>query len=246
MTVDYKVKSIAKQNAFSKYRDLMYGDMPLGRVILAEIVITLFGWIPGLLGLGLRSIFYPLMFPTIGKKVVFGRDVTIRHPHKIKLGDHVIIDDNAVIDAKGDGNEGISFGSHVYIGRNSIVYCKGGNITLGDKVNLSSNCQIFSCRELSIGAGTMIGAYSYFLSGGEYDQNDPTPYAEQSGMCTKGPTRIGEDCWLGARVTVLDGVTIGNRCVIAACALVHKNVPDHSLAAGVPARVLKSSNAPSE
>ncbi len=243
MAIEYKVKSIAKQNAFSKYRSMMYGDLPLIRVILAEVFITLFGWIPGLLGLGLRAVFYPLIFPTIGKKVVFGRNVTIRHPQKIRIGNHVIIDDNAVIDAKGDGNEGIVLGDHVYIGRNSIVYCKGGNITLGEKVNLSSNCQLFSCRELSIGSGTMIGAYSYFLSGGEYDQNDPTPYAEQSGMCTKGPTIIGADCWVGARVTVLDGVTIGDRCVIAACALVHKPVPDHSLAAGVPARVIKSNQA---
>lgn len=243
MTIEYKVKSIARQNAFSKYRSMMYGDLPMVRVVLAEVFITMFGWIPGLLGLGLRAIFYPFIFPTIGKKVVFGRNVTIRHPQKIRIGNHVIIDDNAVIDAKGEGNAGIVLGDHVYIGRNSIVYCKGGNITLGEKVNLSSNCQLFSCRELSVGAGTMIGAYSYFLSGGEYDQNDPTPYAEQSGMCTKGPTIIGSDCWLGARVTVLDGVTIGNRCVIAACALVHKPVPDHSLAAGVPARVIKSNQA---
>ncbi len=240
MTIEFKVKSILKENAFSKYRSMMYGDLSIGRVLLAEICITLFGWVPGLLGLALRSFFYPLFFPTIGKKVVFGRDVTIRHPHKIRIGNHVIIDDGAVIDAKGDGNRGIVLGDQVYIGRNTIVYCKGGNITLGDKVNLSSNCQIFSCRELTIGAGTMIGAYSYFLSGGEYDYTDPTPYAEQSGMCTKGPTNIGSDCWLGARVTVLDGVNIGNRCVIAACALVHKNIPDHSLAAGMPARVIKT------
>jgi len=236
----YKFKeSAGSGGAFSKYRALYYGEMSLGKVLLSELVITLFGWIPGVLGLGLRSIFYRPIFAKIGRKVVFGRGVTIRHPHKIELGDNVVIDDNCVIDAKGDGNRGLSIGNDVYIGRNSIVYCKGGDIRIEDKANISSNCQIFSSNSITIGTGSMIGAYSYFLSGGEYDYSDPAPFAEQSGMETKGPLNIGADCWLGARVTVLDAASIGTRCVIAAGAVVNKPIEPCSIAAGVPAKTIK-------
>jgi acetyltransferase-like isoleucine patch superfamily enzyme len=186
------------------------------------------------------------MFAEVGKKVVFGRDMTIRHPHKIKIGNNVALDDNCIVDAKGDENQGITIGNNVFIGRNSIVYCKGGDIVLEDDVNISSNCQIFSSNSLTVGSGTMIGAYSYFLSGGEYDYEDPTPFAQQSGMETKGPLTIGRDCWLGARVTVLDGANIGDHCVIAAGAVVNKPIAASSIAAGIPAKIIKSISKPEE
>lgn len=239
MSDSFKVKD-AKGGAFAAYRSLMYGEQGLGRVALGELLTLLLSGIPGALGLFLRGVFYPLLFPDIGKKVVFGRNLTLRHAHKIRLGDRVVIDDNAVLDAKGSGNRGLELGSGVYIGRNSIVYTKGGRIRLGDNVNLSSNCQVFSSNDLEIGDGTMVGAYSYILSGGEYDVHSPVPFAEQSGMETKGPLRIGNNCWLGARVTVLDGVSVGEHSVLAAGAVVTTSFPEGSVIGGVPARALKT------
>lgn len=238
-----KVKDVATTgggSAFRKYRDLVHGDVPLGTVILRELLYLLVGGLPGLLGLFLRLKLYRFLFPNIGKKVVFGRHVTIRHPHKIRLGNGVIIDDNVVLDAKGTDNRGITIGDGVYIGRNTIVYCKNGNITIGDRVNISSNCQIFSSHELSIGPDTVIGAFSYLLSGGEYDYRDPTPFSRQSGMCTKGPLKIGADCWLGAHVTILDAASMGDRTVVAAGAVVTRAFDGGTILGGVPARVLKS------
>ncbi len=237
----FKVKSVSGASAFRKYRDVTYGDLPLGRVILAEIIITLFGGLGGALGLALRQMFYPFLFPTIGKKVVFGRNVTIRHPHKIRIGDGVILDDNALIDAKGSDNRGITLGSGVYVGRNTLIYCKNGNITIGDRVNLSSNCQLASTHDITIGPDSVIAAYTYFISGGSYDYAPNAPrFAAQDGFITKGPLIVGPNCWIGAGVVVLDGVCIGEHCVIAAGAVVNRSVPDHSLAGGIPARVLKS------
>lgn len=230
----------ARRGAWAKYRAVVYGDLSLGRVLLAETLVLLVGNLPGVLGLALRAKLYRLIFPHLGRKVIFGRGVTFRHPRKIRLGDGVVIDDGAVIDAKGDTNRGLSIGAGAYIGRHSIVYCKNGDITLGPRVNISSNCQIFSSNSVTIGEGTMIGAYSYFLSGGEYDYTDPTPFADQCGMCTKGPLIVGRDCWFGARVTVLDGACIGDGCVLAAGAVVTKPLPSGVLAVGVPARVLKN------
>ena len=237
----YKIKSVGSSSggAFEQYRKLVYGDQSLARLMWAELVTLLFSNMPGALGLFVRSKLYSSFFREVRGKVVFGRGVTLRHTHKISLGTGVIIDDRALLDAKGDGNNGITLGDGVYVGRNSAVYCKGGDIVLEDNVNLSANCQVFSSNKLTIGAGTMVGAFSYFLSGGEYDYADPTPFAEQSGMNTKGPLSIGADCWFGARVTVLDGADVGDRCVLAAGAVVHKPVPTHSLAGGVPARILR-------
>ena len=61
----------------------------------------------------------------------FGRHLTLRHAHKIRLGQGVVIDDNGVLDAKGDGNRGIVLGNRVYVGRNTIIYCKNGDIHIG-------------------------------------------------------------------------------------------------------------------
>ncbi len=228
------------RSSWRKYRDLQYGPLATGRVLYAEVVFGLFGGLAGAAGLACRKLLYPSLFASCGRGVVFGRHVVIRHPSKIRLGDGVVVDDNGVLDAKGAGNRGIAIGSRVFIGRNTIVYCKGGNITLGDRVNLGSNCQVFSSNELTVGAGTVVGAYSYFLSGGEYDFTSPVPFADQAGMETKGPLTIGANGWIGARVTVLDGACIGEHVVIGAGAVVVKPVPDNSLAVGVPARVIRS------
>ncbi len=228
-------------SAFKKYKAVTYGDVSMGAFIRNELLVLLLSDVPGALGLFLRSKLYRGMFGRIGHKVVFGRNVTLRHPHKIKLGDGVIVDDNAVLDAKGESNQGLTIGNNVYIGRNSIIYCKNGDIVLEDNVNLSSNCQVFSSNKLTIKRDTMIGAYSYFLSGGTYDINDrETPFSKQTGMLTKGELIIGANCWFGARVTVVDGASIGDHCVIGAGAVVTKPIPADSLAAGVPAKVMKS------
>ena len=65
----------------------------------------------------------------------------------------------------------------------------------------------------------------------------PRDYIERRGHRVRGkPITIGDDCWLGANVTVLPGVTIGNRCIIGAGLVVTKDVPDDSIYAGNPAR----------
>lgn len=240
---DTKLKTLhgkGRGSALAQYRRLVYGDRSWAFVLRCELTVLLFGGIPGALGLALRSVFYRGLFRSAGRKVVFGRHLTLRHPHKIELGEGCVLDDDVVLDAKGETNRGIRIGRRVYLGRHTIVYTKNGDIELGDDVNLSSNCQVFSSNALTIGAGAMIGAYSYVLSGGEYDANDPAPFAAQSGTCTKGPLTIGPDCWFGARVTVLDAACIGRRCVIGAGAVVTKPVPDFSVALGVPARVVRT------
>ncbi len=236
-----KVKSIRGGSAFRKFRDITYGPASLGHVILAELIVTLTSPIPGALGLVLRKKLYPFLFKQVGRGVIFGRNLTVRHGTKIVIGDNVIIDDNAVLDAKGDRNRGITIGSDVYIGRNTIVYCKNGDMTIGDRVSLSSNCQVFSSNNLTIEPDCVIGAFTYILSGGEYDYNDrEIPFSLQSGMETKGPLTIGSNTWIAAHVTVTDAANIGAHCVIGAGAVVIHPIPADSIAVGMPARAVKS------
>ena len=230
----------ASRSALRKYRDLNYGPLSAGKAFYAELVFCLFGGMPGALGLFCRKLFYRPLFGRLGRNVIVGRNVTIRHPSKIRIGAGTVIDDGAVLDAKGEGNDGITIGAGVYIGRRTIVYCKGGSITLGDRVNLSANCQLFSSNRLTVGAGTVVGAFSYFLSGGAYDLESGVPFADQAGMETKGPLTLGADGWIGARVTILDAACVGDHCVIGAGAVVTKPIPADSIAFGVPARVVRS------
>jgi len=228
------------RSAWRKYRDLQYGEASLARALKTEWLLLLCGGLPGAAGLLLRRLLYPSLFAGTGRGVIFGRDLTLRHAHKIRLGNRVVVDDNCVLDAKGETNAGIQIGDDVYVGRNTIIYCKNGDIRIGSSVNISSNCQIFSSNRLTIGEGTVVGAYSYFLSGGNYDYADPTPFSQQSGMLSRGELTIGPDCWIGARVTVLDAASVGARCVIGAGAVVTRPIPPGSLAVGVPARVVRS------
>lgn len=225
-------------SAAAKYFAVTYGPLPRWKAWLMEGVVFCLGGLPGALGLFLRSRCYRPFFGAMGRGVVIGRNVVFRHPSKIRLGDGVIVDDQAVIDAKGEGNEGITLGAGVYVGRNTIIYCKGGDIVIGRDVSFSANCIIFSSNRLEMQPGTMVGAFSYFLSGGEYDYHSPRPFVEQSGMETKGPLTIGGGCWFGARVTVLDGAHVGERCVIGAGAVVNRPIPAQTLAVGVPAKAV--------
>ena len=121
-----------KKSAFKKYKEIFPGDVPFFYFLKYELILTLFTSFPGALGFVLRKIFFKKLFNKTGKGVIFGRNMTIRHPKKISIGDNVVFDDNSVIDAKGKGNKGIIIGDNVLIGRNSVISCKGGDIRIGD------------------------------------------------------------------------------------------------------------------
>lgn len=242
-----KAKDIrkGKGGAWRKYCSVTHGNIGFLRVLRNELIVLFFSKVPGALGMILRKIFYPCMFRSCGKKVVFGCDLSLRHAAKIDLGAGVVLDDGVMLDAKGEDNHGITLDSGVFVGRFTKVYCKNGDIHLHENANLSSNCTLYSNNRLTIGRGCMIGAYTYILSGGEYDPLDLLPYCEQNGMNTRGPLVIGDDCWIGARVTILDSAqTIGRRALIAASALVNKPVADFELVAGVPAKPIKNFGTP--
>jgi acetyltransferase-like isoleucine patch superfamily enzyme len=185
----------------------------------------------------LRSKLYPLIVGRVGRNVVFGVNVTLRHPHKIRLADNVVIDDYCCLDAKGTDNQGITIGQGVFVGRNTILSCKNGDIVLDEEANIGFNVEVFSAAQVRIGRKVLVAAYTYLVGGDHlYDRVD-IPVLEQ-GRTARG-IEVGENVWLGAHVVVADGVKIGRDAVIGAGAVVTNDIPEFHVAAGVPARVLR-------
>lgn len=230
----------AKKSKLKRYQQLVIGNEKITDLIKYELIFLLFSWIPGALGVLLRGKAFPLILGSVGKGCVFGRNILFRHPGKIKLGNNVILDDNLLIDAKGEDNIGITLKDEVFIGRNSILSCKGGNIELDDRANLGANCYIFSSNDVRLGKDVIVAAYTYFVGGGNYklDKLD-VPINQQYDFEGKGGVFIEDNVWIGAHVVVLDGVKVGEGSVIAAGAIVSKSVEGMVIVGGVPAKVLK-------
>jgi acetyltransferase-like isoleucine patch superfamily enzyme len=198
-------------------------------------------WVPGALGLALRKLAYPLLLGSVGRGVVFGQGVVLRHPAKIRIGDGTVIDDHVVLDAKGTSNRGITIGQGVFLGRNTILSCKDGDIELGDHVNIGFNSEIFSGSRVTVGTHGLFAAYTYLVGGGHEFGHVDVPVIEQERV-SQG-IAVAENVWLGTGVKVLDGVSIGRNVVVGAGALVTKDLPEGVVAAGMPARVVRRRHA---
>ena len=227
----------ANRSRRQRYADLVIGRDGWGPLLAYELVILLSAWVPGALGLFLRSRLYPLLLGRVGRNVAFGANVVLRHPHKIAIGDNVVIDDNCCLDAKGTTNRGIVVGDGVFLGRNTILSCKNGDITLGEDANIGFNVEIFSAADVRIGARTLVAAYTYLVGGDHLFSRVDVPVLQQ-GRTARG-IEVGDNVWLGAHVVVTDGSRIGRDAVIGAGAVVIGEVPEFHVAAGVPARVVR-------
>ncbi len=222
----------------AKYSALVVGRPGLAALVKHELIVVLAQSLPGAAGLAARKALYPLLLGSCGRNVVFGQHVVLRHPHKIHIGSNVVVDDNCLLDAKGEHNRGIRIGDGVFVGRNTILSCKDGDIELGDGANLGFNCEVFSASRVAIGRRVLMAAYSYVI-GGDHDFSDPTRSVLDQSRRSAG-VAIGDGVWLGAGAKILDGVSIGEHAVIGAGAVVRESIPASAVAVGIPARVVGS------
>ena len=228
----------AGRSAREKYQALVVGRPGWAALVAHELVTLASQALPGAAGLVLRRTLYPLLLGACGRNVVFGQNVVLRHPHRIRIGDNVVIDDNCLLDAKGDTNEGIRIGSGVFIGRNTILSCKNGDIVLQDEASIGFNCEVFSASRVEIGARTLMAAYAYVIGGDHRPDGSDRPVLEQPR--SSAGVRIGSGAWLGAGVKILDGADVGEAAIIGAGAVVRSPVPPRAVAVGVPARVVRT------
>ena len=241
-TADARIPEFQKEFGANRSRRQRYVDLVIGRdgwgaLLTYELVVMLCARMPGALGLFLRSQLYPLILGSVGRNVAFGSGVVLRHPHKIQIGDNVVVDDNCCLDAKGTTNQGIILRDGAFVGRNTVLSCKNGSITLGEDANVGVNVVITSSAEVRVGARALVAAFTYIVGGDHLFDRVDVPVMHQ-GRTAQG-IDIGDNAWLGAHVVVMDGVRIGRDAVIGAGAMVTDDVPEFHIAAGVPARVIR-------
>ncbi|PCI98562.1 MAG: acetyltransferase [Flavobacteriales bacterium] len=182
-----------------------------------------------------------LLFPL--KKIIFiGRRTKVKCRTKIKFGKGTSISENCYLDCM--STEGIILGNNVSVGRNTTIECSGSLKNIGKGLLVGNNVGLgthgfFGCAGgIEIGNHTIFGNYVSLHSENHNYSNLSIPIREQ-GVNRQG-ILIGEDCWIGAKVTILDGVTVEQGCIIAAGSLLNKGTyAKNGIYGGVPAKLLK-------
>lgn len=156
-------------------------------------------------------------FAEFGRHTVLEPPVRLRGPDRIAIGSNVFIGWQTWLMAMGDGGVAIRIGDRFRCaGRLTITAVEG--VDIGDSVN--------------VGAGVYISDHRHAFE-------DITVPIRDQGIAGVGRVRIGEGTWIGQNVVVAPGVTIGRGAVIGANSVVRTDVPDHSVAVGAPARVIR-------
>lgn len=178
------------------------------------------------------------------KLMLLGKGVSFQVSHKISWGKFLKLGDRVTLSAL--GTEGISFGNNVGIGSFSRVIVStslndiGKGIKIGNNVGIGEYAYLGGAGGLEIGDDCIVGQYlSCHPENHNYEQENEL--IRNQGVNRKG-IKIGSNCWLGSKVTILDGVSIGNGSIIAAGAVVTSSFPENSIIGGVPAKLLKKRN----
>lgn len=209
------------------------------RYALEQLLYLMFGWVPTIVGIGLRGVFYRLILCMKGtaaiennvrlryaNHITLGRGVyldqgTYLHacPNGITLGENTIVMHGAVLHVynfRGMPASGITIGRDSLVGEYSVIRGQGG-VTIGNRVYTSPFTQILAVNHVF---------------------NDPDrPFVDQ-GITAEGIV-IEDDVWLGAGSIITDGVRVGKGAVVAAGAVVTRDVAPHTVVGGVPARPIK-------
>ena len=176
------------------------------------------------------------------KRTLFiGKKCDIRCKNKIEFQGSATVEDYVKIDALSKG--GVKIGNNFSIGRNSIIECTGvlrelgESLEIGENVGIAANAFIAVRGKLKIGNDTIFGP-GVSIHTENHNFNEVDKPIRLQGATRKG-VEIGEDCWIGSKAIILDGVKIGSHVIVAAGAVVNKDIPDHAIVGGVPAKVIK-------
>ena len=171
----------------------------------------------------------------------YGNSVKFRNLAKIKLGKWVELGDYVYLNGLGKGF--LTIGDKTKISAFSRVVVStsynnlGEFIHIGNNVGIGEYASIGGSGGVSIGDNTITGQY-LSIHPENHNFQDINKLIKDQGT-TRSSIVIGQNCWIGAKVTVLAGVNIGDNCVIAAGSVVTKDIPSNSVSAGVPAKILK-------
>ncbi len=233
----------ASRSPLLRYQQIVVGSTGLGHTIKYEFLTGLLGGMPGAIGLFLRGKLYPSLFRSVGRGVIFGKDLTLRHPSKISIGEAVVIADGVSLEARGDASSSVMIGNHVVIGEHASIGCKYGNVRIGNYVNISEGAHLGAIQgnSLEIDDYALIAPFTYIGGVRYHTERTDIPIVQQ-GLDPRGGTRIGRGAWLGTRAVVLDGTSVGDGAIVGAGAIVNRDVPAFGVAVGVPAKLIRMRN----
>lgn len=189
----------------------------------------------------IRGLLYKFRIKSNGITFI-GEKVKILSGNKIRAGKGLILEDGCFINALSKG--GIIIGDNVSIGRNTIIECTGVIRELGesliieDNVGIAANTFISMRGSIKISKNTIMGPGVSIHAENHNFTNIDIPVRKQG--VTRQGIEIGEDCWIGAKTVILDGVKIGKSVIIAAGSVVNKDINDYEIVGGIPAKVIKS------
>lgn len=225
-----------KGSSYQRYLHMFVGQESVAALLRYEILTGFLGPMPGALGYFLRGKCYPRLLQQMGRGTIIGRSVVLRSPGRICLGENVLIDDQAVLDAKGLASA-VELGNQILLGRNSILSCSDARIRIGNFVSIGPFCFFASKSHITIGSNVSIGSGTHLMAGGHAFDDPDTPIIRQKRV-SEGIV-VEDDVWIGSGSRVLDGVTIGRNSIIGAGAVVTADIPAHTVAVGIPARVIR-------
>ncbi|MGI9004572.1 MAG: acyltransferase [Pseudonocardia sp.] len=160
----------------------------------------------------------------------------IAHPHVVLRG-MVFLGKRVELHARA-GYGRLEIGRWVHIGDGSSLRCHEGSLRVGDKVVLGKDNTVNCYLDVEIGAATIVADWVYVTDFDHKTSDVHVPIKDQG--IVKTPVRIGPDCWIGAKASVLRGTRIGRGSVLGAHAVVRGDVPEYSIAVGIPARVVRN------
>jgi len=181
------------------------------------------------------------LFLKSSKGALFGRQVKLFNVPKIHYGKFLRLGNYVKISAL--GRDGVFFGDNVGIGDFSRVIVStslndiGSFIKIGNNVGIGEYAYLGGAGGLTIGDDCIVGQYlSCHPENHNYESKEDL--IRLQGVSRKG-IEIGSNCWIGSKVTFLDGVNIGKGSIVAAGSVVTKSFPDFSVIGGVPAKLIK-------
>ena len=207
--------------------------------VIEQLILTAFSWVPTVIGIGLRSVVYRLIMKLDGA-VAIEAGVRILYANNIKLGKGVYLDRGVYLHGLPGG---ITIGDNTFLMHHTMMHVFNFRNVPQACITIGNNCFFGEYNVIRGQGGVHVGDNVYTgpmvqMVAVNHVYNDPDKPIREQGITAKGIT-IEDDVWLGANVTVVDGVTIGKGSVIGAGAVVTKDIPPYSIAVGTPARPVK-------
>ena len=177
-------------------------------------------------------------------KIVFVHPTSkIKCRSKIRFGNGFNVERNCYIDALSSG--GLFIGENVSLGYSTYIRVSGSYRSIGNRIKIGNNVGLgthgyYGCGVgyLTIGNDCIFGNYVSIHPESHNYEDNVLPIRLQ-GVSSVGGVCIGNNCWIGAKATILDGTKIGDGCIIAAGAVVKGEFPDNVIIGGVPAKIIK-------